>query len=66
MVRRIRALEAEHGGLTPSIALTAYAAAADIKNAKDAGFQAHITKPIDMHKLMEAVTAWGLTAQISS
>ena len=36
----------------PAIALTAYASQTDRKKALDAGFQSHITKPIDQNALV--------------
>ena len=46
-VRRLRALGADHGGHTPAVALTAYAAESDRVRALRTGFQAHLAKPID-------------------
>ena len=39
-----------HGPL-PAIALTGYAMEEDIRHSQEAGFTAHLTKPIDFTKL---------------
>jgi signal transduction histidine kinase/CheY-like chemotaxis protein len=45
LLREIRALPAERGGLCPAIAVTAYATEEDRKRALTAGFDAHLAKP---------------------
>ena len=45
LMRRIRALPADHGGAIPSLALSAYAQRQDKERARDAGFTAFLTKP---------------------
>jgi CheY-like chemotaxis protein len=47
LIRRIRAFPRDCGGLTPAIALTAYAGDANRKRALEAGYQKHMTKPAD-------------------
>jgi CheY-like chemotaxis protein len=44
-------------GLTPAIALTAYGAPDDRDRSFLAGFQTHLTKPVDLTELAETVTA---------
>jgi signal transduction histidine kinase/CheY-like chemotaxis protein len=39
----------------PAIALSGYGMAADIENALKAGFQLHLTKPVDFTRLLEAL-----------
>jgi signal transduction histidine kinase len=56
LLRRIRSMPVDRGGETPAIALTAYARAVDAERAFSAGFQAHVTKPID-HEVLTAVVA---------
>ena len=51
----MRALEAEEGGSTPAIALTAYARAEDRLKAIMAGFQMHISKPVNAIELLASV-----------
>jgi CheY-like chemotaxis protein len=46
LIRRIRALPPDDGGLIPAVAVTAYARAEDRRVALTAGFQAHLTKPV--------------------
>jgi signal transduction histidine kinase/ActR/RegA family two-component response regulator len=39
----------------PCVALTAYAGAEDVKRALDAGFQTHLSKPVDTNKLVGTI-----------
>jgi PAS domain S-box-containing protein len=55
MIRKVRALSAERGGLTPAAALTAYAGDAARERSLDAGFQVHLSKPIDPGDLISAI-----------
>jgi two-component system CheB/CheR fusion protein len=56
-IRKLRALGREVGGETPALALTALAAEGDPQRSLDAGFQMHLTKPVDITRLSEAVIA---------
>jgi len=56
LVRRIRQLPSERGGRVPAVALTAYARAEDRIAALDAGFDRHVSKPIDPDELAALVT----------
>jgi CheY-like chemotaxis protein len=56
-IRRLRALGAGRGGAIPALALTALAGEDDRLRALAAGFQMHITKPVSMHRLTQAVVA---------
>lgn len=47
LIRKVRAMEAERGGSTPAIALTAYARPEDCASVIAAGFQQHIAKPVE-------------------
>ncbi len=47
LIRRVRALAEDEGGNVPAAALTAYASAEDHRRALSAGFQVHVTKPIE-------------------
>lgn len=60
--RRIRALEAERGGHTPIVALTAYALKEEVKRSIDAGCDDHLTKPIKKQVLLEAVASYAKEA----
>ncbi|HEY9675319.1 MAG TPA: response regulator [Waterburya sp.] len=55
LIRQIRKLPPEQGGLIPAIALTAYAKNEDRLLALEAGFQMHLPKPIDPDELIAVV-----------
>lgn len=55
LIRKLRSLEPEKGGRIPAIALTAYTREEDRLEALSAGFQQHLSKPIDPNKLIAAV-----------
>ncbi|MHC5739147.1 hybrid sensor histidine kinase/response regulator [Nostoc sp.] len=55
LIRKLRSLEPEKGGRIPAIALTAYTREEDRLKALSAGFQEHLSKPIDPNKLIAAV-----------
>jgi len=54
-IRKIRALDPNNGGKIPALALTAYAGQDDIKRVMFSGFQAHLAKPVDGHRLAEVI-----------
>jgi two-component system CheB/CheR fusion protein len=54
-IRKLRALERDVGGDTPALALTALVGDGDDQRSLAAGFQMHLTKPIDLARLSEAV-----------
>ncbi|HUP37138.1 MAG TPA: GAF domain-containing protein [Candidatus Limnocylindria bacterium] len=53
LVRRLRAMEAGLGRRLPAIALTAYASEEDTRRALAAGFDSHLSKPVDPARLMD-------------
>ncbi|MBW4601769.1 MAG: response regulator [Calothrix sp. FI2-JRJ7] len=55
LIRQIRNQVPEQGGTIPAIALTAYAGEIDQQLALLAGFQQHISKPIDPEVLIRAI-----------
>jgi len=55
LIRKIRACPSDHGGLTPAIALTAYAGDVNWKCALEAGYQKHMTKPADPVELEQTI-----------
>ena len=57
LIRQIRALPQERGGQIPAIALTGYAEESDRQQAVTAGFQRHITKPVKLEELTEAIAS---------
>jgi len=56
LMRAIRGRPPKDGGLTPALALTAYASTEDRARALAAGYQLHLAKPVDPADLVEAVT----------
>ncbi|GEP40946.1 PAS domain-containing protein [Brevifollis gellanilyticus] len=57
LMRKVRALPSAAGGKLAAIALTAYARSIDRVKALDAGFQMHISKPVDPSELIASVAA---------
>jgi CheY-like chemotaxis protein len=55
LIQQVRALSPEQGGQIPAIALTAYAGEVDQQQAIAAGFQRHLSKPIDPDYLVQAI-----------
>ncbi|MBD1911851.1 PAS domain-containing protein [Leptolyngbya sp. FACHB-16] len=55
LIRQIRALPPELGGNIPAAAITAYVRGGDRQKALTAGFQMHISKPIDPTHLLQVV-----------
>ncbi|MEH2390601.1 MAG: response regulator [Nostoc sp.] len=55
LIRQIRKQLPDQGGEIPAIALTAYAGEIDQQQALAAGFQRHISKPIEPELLIEAI-----------
>ncbi|MBI4781023.1 MAG: PAS domain S-box protein [Oscillatoriophycideae cyanobacterium NC_groundwater_1537_Pr4_S-0.65um_50_18] len=55
LMRQVRALPPEQGGRIAAIALTAYVGELDQQQALTAGFQIHLSKPIDPEQLVLAI-----------
>jgi PAS domain S-box-containing protein len=55
LIRRIRLLPPGSGGLVPAAAISAYASAADRRNALLAGFQQHLAKPVEPAALLGVI-----------
>ncbi len=55
LIRQIRKQSPDQGGEIPAIALTAYAGEIDRQQALAAGFQQHISKPIELEVLIKAI-----------
>lgn len=55
LIRKVRSLEPEAGGHIPAVALTAYASVADRRRALLAGFQTHLSKPIEPDDLLAVI-----------
>ena len=57
LIRQVRALDPQAGGLTPALALTAYARSEDRMKAILAGFQMHVSKPVEAAELLTMVAS---------
>jgi two-component system CheB/CheR fusion protein len=55
LLRKVRALTPKGGGNIPAIALTGYAAAVDQSKAYAAGYQVHMTKPVELRELVATI-----------
>jgi signal transduction histidine kinase/ActR/RegA family two-component response regulator len=58
LIRRVRKLPATSGGRVPAIALTAFARSEDRTRALLAGYQMHISKPIEPHELVATIASF--------
>lgn len=56
-MRAVRARDPAGGGQTPAVAVTAYGRPDDRERVLAAGYQAHVTKPIEPSELLAAVAA---------
>ena len=52
LIRRVRALPPESGGRIPAVALTAYARSEDRLRSLRAGFEMHVSKPVELIELI--------------
>lgn len=59
-IRQVRSRGLERGGLTPAVALTAYAGQQDAARAYSSGYQAHLPKPVDPAALRAVILHLGL------
>ncbi len=57
LIERLRTLPAAEGGALPAVALTAYARTADRTRALLAGFNAHLTKPVEIDQLAAVIAS---------
>jgi CheY-like chemotaxis protein/two-component sensor histidine kinase len=57
LMREVRRLSPEQGGLIPAAALTAYSRAEDARQAIESGFQRHVSKPVEPEALIAQVAA---------
>ena len=57
LIRRVRALPADRGGVVPALALTAYARVEDRVRVLDAGFHMHAPKPLEPAELVALVAS---------
>jgi PAS domain S-box-containing protein len=63
LIRQVRKLPPENGGLMPALALTGYAGEKDRERAILAGFQEHVSKPVEPHELAAIVAKLGQQPQ---
>jgi PAS domain S-box-containing protein len=56
LMQQVRTLPPEQGGQIPAIALSAYAGEINYQQAISAGFQSHMSKPVDPNELVALVT----------
>lgn len=63
-LRRLRATNAEEGGRTPAVALTAFARSEDRTKALQAGFLSHVSKPVEPVELVATIAAVARQAQM--
>ena len=57
LIRQVRNLDPNRGGIIPAVALTAYARAEDRKRALLSGYQMHISKPVEPSELIVIVAS---------
>jgi len=57
LIRRIRTMHASAARNIPAIALTAYARADDRQRALLAGFQMHVSKPVEPRELIAGIAS---------
>lgn len=63
LISKLREIESQRGRRIPAIALTAYARAEDRLRSLSAGFQMHVTKPVEPAELLTIVAS--LTGRLS-
>ena len=51
LMKKVRTLDRDDGGSIPAIALTGFAAQGDQARSTAAGYQLHISKPVELSKL---------------
>jgi signal transduction histidine kinase/ActR/RegA family two-component response regulator len=56
-IRRVRALDAQQGGKTPAVALTAYGRTQDRMLSLTAGYSMHVPKPVDPGELTTIIAS---------
>ena len=55
LIRKLRSLAADKGGLTPAIAVTGYASRKDRERALAAGYHEHMAKPVEQAEMLAAI-----------
>jgi PAS domain S-box-containing protein len=62
LIRKLRQLPAEDGGALPAVAVTGYASPEHRARALGAGYQMHVSKPVDPVALVAAISAAAVTS----
>jgi len=57
LIRKVRALDRDHGGYTPAVALTAYGRVQDRVLSLTAGYSMHVPKPVDPGELTTIIAS---------
>jgi CheY-like chemotaxis protein len=57
LIRKLRSLPGDKGGLTPAIALTGYASRKDRERALAAGYHKHMAKPVEQTDMIAAIAS---------
>ncbi len=57
LIQKVRALDPQQGGTVPALALTAYVRSQDRLKALQAGFQAHLSKPVEGAELLTMIAS---------
>jgi len=57
LIRKVRALDSDHGGNTPAVALTAYGRTQDRMLSLTAGYSMHVPKPVDPGELTTIIAS---------
>jgi CheY-like chemotaxis protein len=65
LIGQVRALPPESGGVTPAVALTAFAGPEHRASVLRAGFQLHVEKPVALDDLIDAVAMLALKNRAS-
>lgn len=55
LIREVRSLSPDRGGDTPALALTAFARSEDRTRSLRAGFQMHLSKPVEPQELIASI-----------
>ena len=58
LIKKVRKMDADQGGCIPAVALTAYARGEDRIRALSAGFQMHVSKPVEPVELAAVVASF--------
>ena len=57
LIRKLRRLPGDKGGMTPAIAVTGYASRKDRERALEAGYHKHMAKPIEQAEMIAAIAS---------